>query len=158
MDPVRELIRKIYWSEERLRATCQSDQVVYSARRVKAAVAILDEIRGFSAALSRTSPISLFGAGEQIRFAADRLPYPKAVHAQDLHEIADRFCAGDRIAADVIWLRTLVRTMAPHPYEGPENMAASLLRLAIASVSRPAIVHRTARPVRPRMRSLPSPA
>lgn len=104
---------------------------------------------------SQTRRPTACGAGEQIRFAADRLSYPQAACAEDLYKVADRLCAGNRVAADVAWLRELVQTMVPHPYENSENLAANLLRLAVASISRPAIVHRNARPVRQRMLALP---
>jgi hypothetical protein len=155
MDPVVALACQIRDAEAQLCAAVKLNQVVYTPLRAEAIVTLLRDIRNLYEALFTSAPTSLPGAGEQVRFAADRLPYDHARHAIGLHNIAGRFTQGHCTSADLAWLRTLARSVRRVECGAGRSVAAMLLQSAADAIARPSVVHRTARPARPRAASLP---
>lgn len=155
MDPVVELACRIRDAEASLKTACKLNEVAYTPRRAEMIVRMLAEIRSLYEELFQASPTSLAGAGEQIRFAAERLPYSHAGHAEGLNQIAERFAAAHSMSADLIWLRALIRSLRAASCGSTRDVAAKLLASAADGVARPVVIHRAARPARPRVLALP---
>jgi hypothetical protein len=155
MDPVVKLACQIREAEAALKTACELNEVAYTPRRAEAIVRVLAEIRILYEKLFQASPTSLAGAGEQIQFASERLPYSHAGYAPGLTQIAARFAAGHSVSADLVWLRMLIRSLRSASCGSARDVAATLLQSAANGVARPVVIHRSARPVRPRVLALP---
>lgn len=155
MDPVVALASRIRDAEAALSAACKLNAVTHTRRRAEAVVRELADIRALYEELFQASPTSLVGAAEQLRFAAERLPYSHAGHAEGLRQIAERFAAGHAMSSDLIWLRALTRSLRVASRDTARDIAATLLKSAADAVARPAVIHRTPVPSRPRMLALP---
>ena len=99
--------------------------------------------------LLNTIPTSAMGAAELIRYAADMLLPAFARHAGHLRRIADRFSAGQRLLADICWLRQMARAVEAGLCGDPGG-ADKLLDHAIQGATIPVIVYRNVKtPLRP---------
>jgi hypothetical protein len=98
----------------------------------------------------------VLGAGELIRFAADRLPFAQGRYASHLYRIADRLAAGERNQSDLIWLRALTEALTEETgtEKNPNNRTARMLAQAVKGMAQPVVVWRTALPLRAPARDL----
>jgi hypothetical protein len=74
--------------------------------------------------------------------AAERLPFAYAAYTKHFHEIAGRLDEGERLLADLVWLRAM-RTALTGGLCGRDGIrVAPLLRLAIEGMRQPVVVFR----------------
>jgi hypothetical protein len=146
IDPVILLVEQIRGLEKQIHASCHGPG--YDRERMEAANGMIGQLRTLYGELLRTEPDSAPGAGEMIRIAADRLPFAQGRYASHLYRIADRLCAGERLAADLIWVRALAEALAEGQESGPGSRTARMLAAAVHGMARPVLVWRAALPAR----------
>lgn len=155
MDPVVALAHRIKDAEASLTAACKLNQVAYTRARAEAIMRILADIRALYEELFHAAATSLEGAAEHLRLASERLPYSHAGYAEALCQIAERFAAGHAMSSDLIWLRTLIRSLRETACGSTRAIAATLLQSATDAVAHPSVIHRSLAPTRPRVLALP---
>lgn len=101
IDPVILLAEDIHSLEKQIHTACKQSGT-YDRQGMEAVNGMIGRLRALYAELLETPPTSVIGAGELIRFAADRLPFAQGRHASYLYRIADRLAGGERAQADLI--------------------------------------------------------
>jgi hypothetical protein len=146
IDPVLLLADEIRSLEKQLHAVIKPGGV-YRREPMAGANAIVERLRLLYVKLLETDPTSAVGAGELIRFAAERLLPGQRCYADHLHCIASRLAAGQRPQSDLIWVRAVAEAMAEEKGAGEYNRTSRLLTLAVKGMARPVIVWRAALPM-----------
>ena len=147
IDPVILLAEEIHTLEKQVHTVCKRDGA-YDREGMEAVNLMVDRLRGLYSELLETTPTSAIGAGELVRFAADRLPFAQGRYASHLYRIAERLTAGERSQADLIWLRALVEALANDSAStGTANRTVQMLALAVKGMAQPVVVWRAALPV-----------
>lgn len=147
IDPVILLAEDIRTLEKQIHTACKQGGA-YDRQGMEAVNVMIGRLRALYDELLETPPTSVLGAGELIRFAADRLPFAQGRHASHLYRIADRLAAGERAQADLIWLRALADALGEDADAGTGDRTARLLALAVRGMALPVVVWRAALPRR----------
>lgn len=135
MDPVLLLVQDIQAAQLELKA------VKGKASHAAYAAAIEHQLIDLRHQLLHMIPTSAVGAAELIRYAAAILLPAFARHASHLRRIADRFSAGQRLLADICWLRQMAKAVEAGLCGDPGG-ADRLLDHAVRGATIPVIVHR----------------
>jgi hypothetical protein len=99
-------------------------------------------IKELATEIVETKPTSALGASVLVRMAAERLPFAYAAYTKHFHEIAGRLDEGQRVLADLVWLRAM-RTALTGGLCGKDGVRiAPLVRLAIEGMRQPIVVYR----------------
>jgi hypothetical protein len=135
MDPVLLLVQDIQAAQLELKAVKgKSSHAAYAA-------AIEHQLIDLRHQLLHMMPTSAVGAAELIRYAADMLLPAFARHAGHLRRIADRFSAGQRLLADICWLRQMAKAVEAGLCGDPGG-ADRLLDHAVQGATIPVVVYR----------------
>lgn len=154
IDPVLLLAEEIRTLEKQIHAAIKREGA-YDREGMEAVNRKVERLRVLYTDLLETNPTSVLGAGELIRFAADRLPFNHGRYASHLHRVADRLAAGERHQADLIWLRAVAEALDGETDASKgNNRAAKLLALAVKGMALPVVVWRAAVPKHAPMRDL----
>ncbi len=146
IDPVILLAEEIRELEKQIHAAIKHEGA-YDRDGMEAVNRKVERLRILYADLLETSPTSALGAGELIRFAADRLPFAQGRYAGHLTRIAERLAAGQRQQADLIWLRAVAEALGEESGAARGgNRTARLLALAVKGMALPVVVWRAAMP------------
>ncbi len=135
IDPVVLLAQELRVAENTLRMASERRPGQAQTGLMARAVAVYKE-------LVETVPTSALGAAELISVAAGSLPSAGDAYASHLSSIAERLMAGQRLQADLIWLRAMTQKLAQGLYGDSGTRGASILQLAIRGAARPIIVYR----------------
>ena len=146
IDPILLIADEIRALEKQIHGVCKPGGT-YDREGMEAVNVMMGRLRRLYTELLEVPPTSAIGAGELIRFAADRLPFSQGRYASHLYRIADRLTAGERTQADLIWLRALAEALAEDA-KGTSNRTAQLLALAVRAMAHPVVVWRAALPAR----------
>lgn len=149
IDPILLIADEIRTLEKQIHGVCKPGGT-YDRDGMEAVNVMMGRLRRLYTELLDVPPTSAIGAGELIRFAADRLPFAQGRYANHLYRIADRLAAGERTQADLIWLRALAEALAEDTdaARGTGNRTAQLLALAVRGMAQPVVVWRAALPAR----------
>lgn len=142
IDPVVLLAEELRIAEQALHVACKTDRNALRGRSGEEICELTVRIKELSTEIVETKPTSALGASILVRMAAERLPFAYASYTKHFHEIAGRLDEGQRLLADLIWLRAM-RTALSGGLCGREGVRmAPLLRLAIDGVRQPVVVFR----------------
>jgi hypothetical protein len=157
IDPIILIADEIRALEKQIHAACKRDDS-HDREGMKAVNRMVVRLRALYDELLETWPTSVLGAGELIRFAADRLPFAQGRYASHLYRIAGRLSAGERNQADLIWLRALSEALTEETgaEKNPNNRTARMLAQAVKGMAQPVVVWRTTLPRRAPARDLRS--
>jgi len=155
IDPIILIADEIRVLEKQIHSVCKRDDT-YDRQGMEAVNRMITRLRSLYEELLETWPTSVLGAGELIRFAADRLPFAQGRYASHLYRIAGRLAAGERNQADLIWLRALTEALTEETgrEKNPNNRTARMLAQAVKGMALPVVVWRTALPRRAPTRDL----
>ena len=135
IDPVVILAEELRIAESTLRTASER-------RPGEAQTGLMARVVSVYKELVETVPTSALGAAELIFVAAGSLPSAGDAYASHLRSIADRLMSGQRLQADLIWLRAAAQKLAQDLHGESGTSSASILHLAIRGAARPIIVYR----------------
>jgi hypothetical protein len=142
IDPVVLLAEELRIAEQALHIACKTDRNALLGRSGEEICNLTARIKNLSTEIVETRPTSALGASVLVRMAAERLPFAYAAYTKHFHEIAGRLNEGQRVLADLVWLRAM-RTALTGGLCGKEGVRiAPLIRLAIEGVRQPIVVYR----------------
>mgnify|MGYP001598708928 FL=1 len=142
IDPVVLMAEELRVAEQALHIACKTDRNALLGRSGEEICNLTARIKNLSTEIVETRPTSALGASVLVRMAAERLPFAYAAYTKHFHEIASRLNEGQRVLADLVWLRAM-RTALTGGLCGKEGVrVAPLIRLAIEGVCRPIVVYR----------------
>lgn len=148
IDPVVVLADELRTTEGALRAAVKRYEEDYHPESGETVNDLLNRIKTLYGDLYRTLPTSALGAGEMVRVVAQRLPFAHATYASHFHEVADRLGAGQRLHADLVWLRAMRSALADGICGEAGVKMSSLVELALAGAARPVLVWRAVEPAK----------
>ncbi len=143
IDPVILLADDLRSTEAALEKATQLYSVGHRREDGELVNLLLGRLKRLYHDIYETVPTSALGAGELVRMAARRLPFSYSRYASHLHVIADRFAAGCRLHADLVWLRALEAAMGEGVCGKDGGTIAPWLHLAVMGASRPVMVYRS---------------
>jgi hypothetical protein len=142
IDPVVLLSEELRIAEQALHIACKTDRNALLGRSGEKICDLTARIKELSTEIVETKPTSAMGASVLVRMAAERLPFAYAAYTKHFYEIAGRLDEGQRVLADLVWLRAM-RTALTGGLCGKDGVRiAPLVRLAIEGVRQPVVVFR----------------
>jgi len=142
IDPVVLLAEELRIAEQALHIACKTDRNALLGRSGEEICDLTTRIKELSTEIVETKPTSALGASVLVRMAAERLPFAYAAYTKHFYEIAGRLDDGQRVLADLVWLRAM-RTALTGGLCGKDGVRiAPLVRLAIEGVRQPIVVYR----------------
>lgn len=142
IDPVVLLAEELRVAEQALHRACKTDRNALCGRSGEEICDLTARIKDLATEIVETKPTSALGAAVLVRMAAERLPFAYAAYTKHFHEIAGRLDEGQRMLADLVWLRAM-RTALTGGLCGKDGVRiAPLVRLAIEGVRQPIVVYR----------------
>jgi hypothetical protein len=154
MDPIIVLAQRIRAAETALSTECRSNSAAGFGTRAEAIDLLLTELDQLYEGFFATVPETLGGAGEQILFAAERLPPSANASASRLRSIGEHMIAGQRLTSDLNWLQAFVRSMKGEAEKSSESCVL-LLSSALTRAASPLLIHQVENPVRLKSVALP---
>lgn len=144
IDPVVLLAEELRVAEQALHIACKTDRNALLGRSGEEICDLTARIKELSTEIVETKPTSALGASVLVRMAAERLPFAYAAYTKHFYEIAARLDEGQRVLADLVWLRAM-RTALTGGLCGKDGVRiAPLVRLAIEGARQPIVVFRAA--------------
>ena len=142
MDSVVGLMAELRTAEQALDAACRKNAHRYSRDRGEQINQLLKKVQGLYRQLLDATPKTPQGAGMLIRIIAARMPASQARYSNHLNRIADRLEAGERLHADLVWLRALAEALSLGGPQSGLSALGPLVKRAVSGAARPMIVHR----------------
>jgi uncharacterized membrane protein YccC len=141
IDPVILLTEEIRIAQERLDVEHRDAGQTHENELARSCL-----LQGMYDELLRLVPTSAPGAGELVRIAAEHLPSSHGRRQVALQAIADRLRKGQRLHADLVWLRALTKSLQDTLREDEKCRVIGLLSKAILGAARPITIFRAAGP------------
>ena len=135
IDPVVELAEQLRAVEDSLR-TVGKEQDYERTNKLVVAVLLLRKV------LRTTEPTSALGASELLFIVGKRLRSAEFPYLAHLRLIAERFGNGQRLLADLIWLRAVAESLDGGCCGAYGRELAGLLHSAIKGASKPVLIFR----------------
>src|SRR5581483_6798238 len=153
MDSVVVLVAELRGAEQALDAACRKNAQRYSRERGEQINQLLKQVQALYRQILDATPATPEGAGVLIRIISARMPASQSRYSNHLNRIADRLEAGERLHADLVWLRALAEALSLGAPQSGLSALGPLVKRAVSGAARPMVVHHA--PVLPAARPAP---